>query len=166
MKMEYEVVRGRYKHYHTRYYACFADGKLMVSTRKRDLPRVDEEFTLPPRKTNEDAGKIVVGCPKCQKAHVYPRRYSDFYLEAAEIAKDCEVFEVLSNLYRVSTAAGWLVLDALRSGEKKIGEIPQAMRRLLLERDKYAIEAAKKLIDSNVLTDEARTQLLSLMLGK
>jgi len=164
--MEYEVVRGRYKHYPTRYYACFADSKLMVSTRKRDLPRVDEEFTLPPKKLYKDAAKIVVGCPKCQKAHVYPRHYSDFYLEAAEIAKDCEVFEMLLNLYQARTAVGWLMLDALRNGEKKIGEIPQAMRRRLLKRDEYAIEVAKKLIDFNVLTDEARTQLLSLMLGK
>jgi hypothetical protein len=161
--MEYEVVRGRYKYCYTRYYAFFANGKLVVSTRKRDLPRVDEEFTLPPRKLNKDAGKIVVGCPKCQKAHVYPRRFSEFYLDAVEIAKDCEEYKMFVEIYQTCPSVGWLVLDALKSGEK-IGEIPQAMRRRLLKGE--AIEVAKKLIDLNVLTDEARTQLLSLMLGK
>jgi hypothetical protein len=160
-RMEYEVVMGRYKHYPTKYYACFADGRLMVSTRKRDLPKVDEEFQLPARKASETTASIVVGCPKCQRAHEYPRHYSDFYLEAAESAKDCQEYEMLRDLYQTYTAAGWLVLNALRGG-RKIGEIPEAMRRRVRE-NKHARKAAKMLLDLDILTEEARAELVSLM---
>jgi len=162
--MRFEFVTGKYKHWRTRYYACFADGKILISTRKRDLPRVDIKFSMPPRYEYEDAQMMVVGCPKCQKAHLYPPR--SFILQAVEVAKDCEELGRLTEIYELEPEIGWLVLESVKEG-KKIAEIPKAMRRRLLKGD---IEAAKKLIDLNVLTDvltdEARIQLLSLMLGK
>jgi hypothetical protein len=163
VKMEYKLVSGLYKRYPTKYYACFADGRLVVSTRKRDLPKVDEDFQLPARKNCKNACSIVAGCPKCQRAHVYPRNYSDFYLDAVGLAKDCGEYKMLVDLYQTYQTAGWLALDALKNG-KKIGEIPKAMKRRL-RRDKWAREATKRLLDLDILTDEARAELVSLLVG-
>jgi len=160
--MEHTIVKGIYKRYPTRYYACFVDGKLMISTRKSDLPKVDAEFVLPARKLDKHIGAIVVGCPKCQKAHAY-RFYSSFCPEAANIAKDCQEYATLVDLYYSYHTAGLLVLDALKSG-KKISEIPETMKRRMKKSEK-AREAAKKLLDLDILTEEVRATLVSLLLG-
>jgi len=147
--MEYEIVYGKYKHYSTRYYACFVGGQIVVSTRKRDLPRVDIHFRVSSRRTR----KVVVGCPKHNRAELQYIGVSPFFFDAMKAAKDCEEYNLLVRLFWAWPAAGHAILRG-----EKLNRLPQNSHSLA------ALAELPAEILEKVLTDQARAELLAHLL--
>jgi len=95
--MKWTLIEGYERRWMKKYYAYFDGERLYVSTRRRDLPAEPQLVEMVyPQET-----KIIAGCPKCRCPHAYHRRYSTFYLDAIEKAKDCEEYA------RLETAFGY-----------------------------------------------------------
>jgi hypothetical protein len=147
--MEYEIVYGKYKRWDTKYYACFAEGKVLASTRKRDLPRVDTDFRIGGRGIR----RLVVGCPKHGRAEVEYIGVSPFYLDAAKKAGDCEEYHSLVKLFQAWQKAGWAALRG-----EKLDRLPQNIAVL------KALRALPEETLAAVLTERARVELTARLL--
>jgi hypothetical protein len=147
--MEYALTYGKYKRWDTKYYACFANGRILASTRKRDLPRVDIDFKI----GSKGIRRLVVGCPKHGRAEVKYIGVSPFYLDAVKKAKDCEEYDSLVKLFQAWPKAGWAALRG-----EKLDRLPRRMgsMRALSGLPQVALAAA--------LTERARAELAARLL--
>lgn len=68
--MIYVILFPKYKRHKTKYYVCFLKGKILYSTRKKDLPFVQEVIKIP-----YSWWKIVTYCEHCEKFFVLNPRY-------------------------------------------------------------------------------------------
>ena len=99
---------GLYKDYKTKYYVGLKKGKLVSSTRKKDLERVLSEITV-----GRKPSKVVVAyCPHCNSI-IQESGSSDYYIRAMEKAKSCEEYYRLVEIWRLSRTLGEALVEDL-----------------------------------------------------
>ena len=146
--MEYKIISGRYRSYPTHYYACLVDGKILLSTRKRDLPKVDAFFSV-----GRFSRRLLVFCPKHGRLEFQYIGPSSFYYDAARAARDCEEYNLLVGLFQAWPTAGRAALQG-----EKLGRLPRSWGSL------RALSRLPREALATVLTERAQAELTARLL--
>ncbi len=99
---------------------CFHEGEIRASTRQRDLPeRENYAVFYAPARYVASGGATVAYCPRHRRLFRV-KGTSEFHLEAARRARNCEEFDLLETAWSASRSVAWKLVRGEPLDERDI----------------------------------------------